>query len=279
MQSLTLYDVDPHNDTVVRAWVSPPNTRGTSDILYTCIVTIVLCVYTAVHLNIPPPGERFYWQWLRRAKWTAFGIFAPEIVLFTALQQFQEARGLAAFLNREEEKQHSDTRPPQRSPLYLSMLDWCSDMYITLFPDSTGAISKKKSGSFDLRYGFFVQMGGLRANVESLIHEHESMCLEASVLKHLARRGAFFHIDQRSIDDRSKADSFAKLVVCVQVSWMLVQSVTRAFSSYSLTLLEIHTFVHVVCAIGMYGLWFKVRPSTTVATLTADSSLETIRGR
>ena len=278
MQSLTLYDVDPHNNTVVRAWVSPPNTRGTSDILYTCIVTIVLCVYTAVHINIPPPGERFYWQWLRRAKWTALGVFAPEFVLFTALQQFQEARSLVEFLNREEEKQRGDTRPPQRSPLYLSMLDWCSDIYTTLFPDSTGAKPKTKSGSFDLRYGFFVQMGGLRANVESLIHEHESMCLETSVLKHLARRGSFFHINQRSIEDRSKADSFAKLVVCVQVSWMLVQSVTRAFSSYSLTLLEIHTFVHVVCAIGMYGLWFKVRAPISIAGMGADHFLETVWG-
>jgi len=40
---------------------------------------MVLCVWTAVHLNIPARGERFR-TYLIKAGWLTMGIFAPEIV-------------------------------------------------------------------------------------------------------------------------------------------------------------------------------------------------------
>ncbi|KAL8653966.1 MAG: hypothetical protein Q9226_003621 [Calogaya cf. arnoldii] len=38
---------------------------------------------------------------------------------------------------------------------------------------------------------------------------------------------------------------------------MLVQTISRRIVGCPIILLEIHTLVHVACAIGMYGLWFK----------------------
>ncbi|CAO1596709.1 hypothetical protein XANCAGTX0491_000540 [Xanthoria calcicola] len=38
---------------------------------------------------------------------------------------------------------------------------------------------------------------------------------------------------------------------------MLVQTISRRILGYPITLLEIHTLVHVACAIGMYGRWFR----------------------
>ena len=35
----------------------PPNKRGTVEIFWTCTITLVLCVWTAVHLNIPSAKE------------------------------------------------------------------------------------------------------------------------------------------------------------------------------------------------------------------------------
>ena len=80
-------------------WVSSSDTRGTSDILWSCLITLTACVYNALHLNIPPAKEgnlRFYW---RKSKWVATALFAPEIVLYCALTQFLQARKLVKELN------------------------------------------------------------------------------------------------------------------------------------------------------------------------------------
>ena len=73
------------------AWVSTSGVRATSDILWSCIVTLTACVYTAIHLNVPPPQEG-RWQFLwRKSKWVALALFAPEIVLYSALTQLLQA--------------------------------------------------------------------------------------------------------------------------------------------------------------------------------------------
>ena len=81
-------------------WVSSSKTRGTSDILWSCLITLAACVYNALHLNVPPAKEgksRFY---RRKLKWVAVALFAPEIVLFCAFTQFLEAWELVKELNK-----------------------------------------------------------------------------------------------------------------------------------------------------------------------------------
>ena len=38
-------------------WVPDPDNRGTWSLLYSCVFTLVLCVWTAIHLNIPSYHE------------------------------------------------------------------------------------------------------------------------------------------------------------------------------------------------------------------------------
>lgn len=81
------------------AWVSEPTSRGTWNLLYSCLFTLTLCVWSAIHLNIPPQGERQRTQLLRKVKWVLIAIFAPEVALFTAGQQLYQARVLCKELN------------------------------------------------------------------------------------------------------------------------------------------------------------------------------------
>jgi hypothetical protein len=37
----------------VRGWISEPSGRGTASLLYNCLITIFLCVWSATHSNIP----------------------------------------------------------------------------------------------------------------------------------------------------------------------------------------------------------------------------------
>jgi hypothetical protein len=80
-------------------WVANPSGRGTWDLLYSCTFTIFLCVYTAIHLNIPPEESKFRF-WLRKTKWVFVAIFAPEIVLYTAFEQWTLSRNFLKKLNQ-----------------------------------------------------------------------------------------------------------------------------------------------------------------------------------
>ena len=73
----------------------------------------------------------------------------------------------------------------------------------------------------------------------------------------LARLGFLPQITILDIKDKSKADLLTKTLVCIQASWMLVQAVARKVAGLPITLLELNTIMHVVCALIMYLLWLK----------------------
>ena len=85
---------------VAPSWVASSHVRGTTDILWSCILTLVACIYNAIHLNILSAHEwrgRFLW---RKAKWVIVALLGPEIVLYCAVLQFLEARALVKELGR-----------------------------------------------------------------------------------------------------------------------------------------------------------------------------------
>jgi hypothetical protein len=113
------------NDDIAPRWVPSANSRGTADLLYSCAITLTLCVYTAIHLNIPGPGEPKWKQYARKAKWAAIGIFAPEVVLFTAWHQFWSARKLCRELNaidKEQKQKRETTAEPNQTKVNLFAL-------------------------------------------------------------------------------------------------------------------------------------------------------------
>ena len=61
----------------------------------------------------------------------------------------------------------------------------------------------------------------------------------------------------KTLKDRSKADNFAKGLVCVQAGWLIIQCISRVACDLPVTLLEINTIGHVFCALVMYALWWS----------------------
>ena len=64
-------------------WKSSHTTRSTFDILSTCIITMLLCVWTAVHLNVSPL-ETVWRPRLRKVGWLVLALLAPEMVAYIA---------------------------------------------------------------------------------------------------------------------------------------------------------------------------------------------------
>ncbi|KAK7932001.1 hypothetical protein PG985_002713 [Apiospora marii] len=76
-------------------WVSSQNYRSTSDILWSCLLTMTACIYTALHLNIAAGNAKKRSIFDKfKVKWVITALFAPELVLYLACSQYLEARWL-----------------------------------------------------------------------------------------------------------------------------------------------------------------------------------------
>jgi hypothetical protein len=56
-----------------------PAQRGTFSILSTCLITLGLCVWAAMHFNIPEHKSKGR-QFRRKVGWLIMGLLAPEMV-------------------------------------------------------------------------------------------------------------------------------------------------------------------------------------------------------
>lgn len=74
-------------------WRPNPSTRGTYDILSTCVITMSLCVWSALHLNIPEYGSSSHGL-PSKIRWVLIGLLVPEVVAWAAFQQRREASRL-----------------------------------------------------------------------------------------------------------------------------------------------------------------------------------------
>jgi hypothetical protein len=110
---------------------------------------------------------------------------------------------------------------------------------------------------FDMVYAQYAVMGGFAAKIQHLHNSVTRVTITTEGILFLTRHGFLCQIKKDDIADKSKADLLAKGLVCLQVLWMAGQTIERQISGYPLTLLEVHTLVHVVCAIIMYGLWMQ----------------------
>jgi hypothetical protein len=94
------------------SWQPEPQVRGTFRLIVSCLITLSLCVWTAVHLNIPSPATKDsdinvgrFRRWrsnyaFRRTRWVILGILAPEIVVYSAWKQWRSARALTSKIKK-----------------------------------------------------------------------------------------------------------------------------------------------------------------------------------
>lgn len=84
------------------SWVSDPNGRGTFSLVESCLLTLSLCVWSAIHLNIPGKDETSFSRRFRNFRWIVTGILAPELVVFAAWRQWSSAKVLLEEINGDE---------------------------------------------------------------------------------------------------------------------------------------------------------------------------------
>jgi hypothetical protein len=83
------------------------------------------------------------------------------------------------------------------------------------------------------------------------------LSLTAEALQLLGCVGLCPEIPESQIRDKSKADDFAKGLACLQAAWIVIQVVGRLIAHLPVTLLEINTLGHVLCALVINVLWWN----------------------
>ncbi|KAI5820323.1 hypothetical protein BZA77DRAFT_104815 [Pyronema omphalodes] len=278
----------PTSDSASPSYVEKPRGRGTIDLLLTSIITLILCVYTSIHLNIAagspmftikiprfksslkgkprkytpvnnnPNANKPYRVEVKRATvyklyWVIIALFAPEFVLFAALSQWKEARALQEIL-REIGVKKNEAIELEEERRWLELLK----------PTLPTAAERTDWSSISMTSAFFVIMGGYayRRGYDFKIPESDLkfpyVTLTARGFLELARKGVIHPgiLDDKAITDRSKADWLAKLLVCVQALWMVFNVIGRKASGLPSTLIELNVIVHVMVMVIVYGLWW-----------------------
>ncbi|KAK6532648.1 hypothetical protein TWF281_006829 [Arthrobotrys megalospora] len=236
------------NGEQIVGWTSDPDGRGTMGLIWGCILTLALCVWSALHLNIPPKHDQPSTYWLRVIRWVLLGVLAPELVLWAAWRQWSSARILTSEINRilEEEGKEAERR------------------------EKESGIKRRESFPHRRRHkwtnlhSFYVTMGGFVFDVDesteeemTFIPHHTRMTLSPEACTLIAKCGHLPDIDPDDIKDKSKADSLAKVLVILQAGWFLIQTLARLAQQLPISLLEVNTMGHVLCALVIYILWWS----------------------
>jgi hypothetical protein len=297
-------------------YVPGPEGRGTIGLLTTCLITLSLCVWTAIHMNVPP-GEirRSKWRkFVHKLGWTVLAVFAPEVVVWRAFAQFTEALKLGVAINEwlleyKKKRRHeqgdanerlentdaaitsSDTKQDVESGNRAkSRTNWFWTKKLLLCD------TNENEGEWSLSMAFFAVMGGFEVKTdekhswlfrnapevplyklqgwfdqwELASTEHQEttltsqgvLCMvkiafcsqkEVSKLRLLPFDAARL---ESIVRDKTKADSLAKGLVCIQGIWMLIQTIARRAAGLPITLIELNTMAHVGCALMLYLTWW-----------------------
>ncbi|KAI1757955.1 hypothetical protein F4782DRAFT_536656 [Xylaria castorea] len=217
------------NSTLV-GFVSDPDGRGTLSLLFSCLLTLALCVWSAVHLNLPEYNESDVHYLYRYLKWSILGVFGPELVIWAAWRQFISARALTKIINKGG---------------YLDD-------------------DEKRAKQWTMVHSFYAGMGGFAfdlatnnmANEPQFIPYLRRLHVTPRGVQVLATCGLLPKVSESEIADKSKTDGTAKLIACFQVLWMLVQALSRLALGLAVTPLETNTIGHVLTALINYALWW-----------------------
>ena len=64
-------------------------------------------------------------------------------------------------------------------------------------------------------------------------------------------------LTEEQLDDLNKGDALVKLIVIVQIGWLVVQLIVRIKRDLASTQLEIFTLAFAICSLFSYGMLFK----------------------
>ena len=118
-----------------------------------------------------------------------------------------------------------------------------------------------------ITHGFYTTMGGFAISTLSPLSDtstsfhprsHPRTTLTPNGLAFLLTHipNALPRLTAPEILDKSKADGLKKTLVCLQATWFCVSTVTRLIQHLPISLLELNSVAHALCALVIYACWW-----------------------
>jgi len=211
-----------NSTTVEYGYVPEPKGRGTVGILWSCLTTFLLSVWTAMHPNITP-NATLSDRVLHKFFWAIITVLFPELILLRSCSQWMEAIELRRM--------------------------WCEKFHVN--PGEEGDLIGIEGAYFVLMGGFIAPRSHETAQYTTTL---TSEGFKWGIQNDLLPQDVF---RKQDIVDKGKANNIAKLIVCIQAGWMLVQVLGRLAARLPVTLLEVHVSIQVLIAVVLYTLWWS----------------------
>ncbi|KZP06206.1 hypothetical protein FIBSPDRAFT_805134, partial [Athelia psychrophila] len=221
--------------------------RTLDQIIVSCLVTILACVWFAVHRNVPAPRRKpsyhsnFFinstqWAWSvilgqKEAAMVFFvALLAPEWILAWALRQALH-----------------------RSAADHMLCQRCEG-----------------NGSWKRSHAFLVTMGGFNFhNEDELLYP-----LSPETVIELVQRGHLVPPTADEIANQSKGDALSKGVAIAQTLWFVVQCIARGAEHLPVTNLEAMTLAYTVMTVAMYVVWWDKPLNVSCAVRVPEEEVE-----
>ena len=95
--AIWVLNVQARDEMLVHGWIPEPSGRGTWSILWSCLATIFICIWSALHVDVPKYHGRWYLTF-RKVGWMLWAAMAPEVILGMSAENFFGARALSKHL-------------------------------------------------------------------------------------------------------------------------------------------------------------------------------------
>ncbi|KAK4108126.1 hypothetical protein N656DRAFT_453762 [Canariomyces notabilis] len=245
------------------SWRPEPRERGTFGILSTCIVTLGLCVWTAIHLNLPAHGDTMMKQQWCKVRLDVAGLPRSRNVAYTAFRQYTTAWRLQ---HKMKAYFPTDDRTPvsqlSKSEGELEEGQPLGDLggRRVQHEEKQRIVEEIKATrqKWTIVHSYFATMGGFAVQIadenghqnffpwrdtKKEPERYTQLTLTPEGLCYLEEQfpGFIPNLSRTSIKDKSKGSMFAKAVVCLQASWFCFQCLTRFIQGLGISLLELNT--------------------------------------
>ena len=218
----------------VEGWVASPDGRGTFDILQICVTTVFLCTYTTLYLNTVPKDEGRLAIFYHKTKWALFTVFSPEMIVGIAAEQWRAAqRSLEDFTHLQ------NTLETKKA--------------VSRSSDESDLLARLKAAPWTARHAFLANMGGIHLDCPDFkpfpVNSHQVLWLVENL--HVT----YPSIAQDLIEDKNKADIFARVAKLLQITWFTTQSIIRGVDHLGITTLELSTIAFGYCTLNSFWFW------------------------